>query len=147
MKYVTNELTSIGLNIFEEKMRTLASVWFNKKVPDKADNHILTLLGSYIFEGGAFGIKSQQEINSIIARNDNRFSLIRKVFPNRNQMIDYYGSILNKYPFLIPVYWIRLNCHRLFFNKQNTAASFKIMRRISEEPIRLTQELMDILKL
>lgn len=146
-QYINYELSSIGLDVFEEKIRLLSSVWFGNAVPHKDDFRTLELLESYIFAGGAFGAKSQQEINNIIARNAGGFSLIRKIFPSPDEMVDYYGSFLKKHPYLLPVYWIRLNFNRIFFNRKNSTASFKIMRQISKEPIRLTQELMNNLKL
>lgn len=146
-QYINDELSSIGLDVFEEKIRLLSSVWFGNAVPHKDDFRTLALLESYIFAGGAFGAKSQQEINNIIARNAGGFSLIRKIFPSPDEMVDYYGSFLKKHPYLLPVYWIRLNFNRIFFNRKNSTASFKIMRQISKEPIRLTQELMNNLKL
>lgn len=145
--YIKTELTKLKLNTFEQKLRALVLMWFEEISPDRNDERTLELLGNYIFASGAFGIKPQQEINKIVAGNDNKVSLLKKIFPSRSAMVDYYGSIIKNHPCLIPFYWIRLNFRRLFYDRKNVKTTWKIMNKISDKTIKQTRELMDKLEL
>lgn len=143
LEYINNELKTIGLEIFERNLRLLVSFWFGNYKPDSDTARTLELLGNYLFLGGAFGKKSQQETNAIVERKDTKVSWRKKIFPAKNTMVDYYGSILKKHPYLIPVYWIRLNFKRIFFDRKELKNNINRLHNISDDHIELTRELME----
>lgn len=145
-EYIGNELDILGLKTFDTNIRMLAKKWFGDDTRINADSdtaRTLELLGNYIFKSGAFGLKSQQEINAIVERNDSKVSWIKKIFPDKNTMVDYYGSVLKKHPWLIPFYWIRLNFKRIIVDRKNIKINIQRMNNISDERIEQTKELME----
>jgi hypothetical protein len=139
---INSELKSLGLKVFENNLQLLTQYWFDNYTPTKDLKRTLELLGNYLFFGGAFGLKSQKEIIAIIERNDTKPSLLKKVFPDRRTMIDYYGNSLKKFPFLLPFYWINLNLKRIFRGKKDLKNNIERIKNISDEQIELTRELM-----
>ncbi|MFQ9516409.1 MAG: nucleotidyltransferase family protein [Eubacterium sp.] len=142
-EYITRELGILKLNIFERNLRMLVSFWFGDFKPDEDTSRTLELLGNYLFSNGAFGRKSQQEANAIVAREDTKISWRKKIFPDRNTMIDYYGSILKRHVWLLPFYWIRLNFKRIFINRKELKNNINCLNSISNENIERTRELMN----
>ena len=143
-EYLAKELEILKLKTFEYNIRHLALRWFdNETITDNELEHTLNLLGKYIFYGGAFGIITQQEVNAIVSRNDTKISWRKKIFPNLNIMIDYYGSVLKKHRWLLPLYWIRLNCKRLFLEHKKLKDSINRLNNISCKRIETTKELMN----
>lgn len=142
--YLSTELEVLKLKTFEYNVRKLAFNWFEEEtISDDNLKHTLDLLGKFIFYGGAFGLKSQQEVNAIVSRNDTKVSWHKKIFPDLNIMVDYYGSILKKHKWLLPFYWLRLNCKRLFKDRKNLKDNINRISNISDDHIATTKELMD----
>ncbi len=140
--YIAHELQSLGLDIFDKNLRLLVSKWFGESEPLPKYTRTLSLMENYIFTSGAFGKKSQQEINAIVERNDKKISIMGKIFPDLRTMVDYYGPLLKKYPILLPFYWIRLNFKRIFFDRKKLKNSITIINNISDKHIESTKELM-----
>lgn len=141
-EYVKHELQYLGLDIFENNLRMLVNNWFGNYEPDQDTTVTLELLGTYLFSGGAFGLKSQREVNAVVERNDKNFSWRKKIFPNMNIMIDYYGSTIKKHPYLLPLYWIRLNFKRLFIDRKKLKNNINLINSISNQQVEDTRELM-----
>lgn len=141
-EYVKHELQYLGLDIFENNLRMLVNNWFGNYEPDQDTTVTLELLGTYLFSGGAFGLKSQREVNAVVGRNDKNFSWRKKIFPNMNIMIDYYGSTIKKHPYLLPLYWIRLNFKRLFIDRKKLKNNINLINSISNQQVEDTRELM-----
>lgn len=122
----------------------MADNWFHTKSPKLNNDQKITLqlLESYIFTGGAFGSKIQQETNHIVERDDTKVSLLKKIFPTKNIMINYYGNILNRHSWLLPFFWIRLNFKRLFFSRNEAKLNYKAMNQITDTKITKTKDLM-----
>lgn len=143
--YINKELEKNSLLKFEQNINLLANYWFAPKTPriSNYDQTTIILLRNYIISGGAFGTKPQQETNRIVDRNGTKVSLTKKIFPGKEIMIDYYGNILKRHPWLIPLYWIRLNFKRVFFARETTKKNYKAIIQISSSKIELTKELME----
>lgn len=143
-KYIEKELKKTGLLQFEQNITLLADNWFHTKSPKLNNDQKITLqlLESYIFSGGAFGSKIQQETNHIVERDDTKVSLLKKIFPTKNIMINYYGNILNRHSWLLPFFWIRLNFKRLFFTRNEAKLNYKAMNQITDTKITKTKDLM-----
>lgn len=143
-EYVTRELELVQLKTFEYNLRQLATLWFDgKDITDKDLERTLDLLGKFIFYGGAFGLKAQQEVNAIVSRNDTKLSWRKKIFPDLNTMVDYYGTILKKHKWLVPFYWIRLNFKRIFIERKKLKDNIGRLNDISDKHIKTAKELLD----
>lgn len=143
-KYLSKELESVQLKTFEYNLRQLAFLWFdNKDINDKDLKRTLDLLGRFIFYGGAFGLKSQKEVNAIVSRKDSKLSWRKKIFPDLSTMVDYYGTILKKHKWLLPFYWLRLNFKRVFIERKNIKNNINMINNISDRHIEITKELLN----
>lgn len=143
-EYVNSKLSQLGLYQFSNTMKTLTNHWFNSENTNNSFTKELELIATYIFSGGAFGSKKQQETNAIVSRGDAKFSIRKKLFPNMTTMVNYYGDFLNKHKYLLPVYWVKLNFNRLANYKPQKKDSFNHISSITEFQISATKEIMDI---
>lgn len=141
--YIQKTFRLLSLDVFESRLKQLVDVWFNHVTPEPEDARILELMTEYIFSGGAFGTTLQKETNSAASQDKNHIPMLRKIFPDKNTMVNYYGSAILKHPLLLPFYYIRLNCKRLFFDWKQSKKVLKSMNRITEDRIQKTKELMD----
>lgn len=158
--YVENELSTIKLLKFHETIKLLVYQWFGPlqlstyyypslyKTPNqnsrKLPSEQIALLTKYIFNNGAFGSRKQQEINSIVTRGDEKFSFRKKFFPNMTTMINYFGEPLRKHKYLLPLYWIKLNIHRLLHYSGKTKTVMNSISAVTETEISNTKEIMTI---
>lgn len=144
--YVDTQLKKIRLLQFHQTIKLLVSYWFHI---ENTQQHLLSseeirLLTKYVFKGGAFGSRKQQEINHIVSRGDEKLSIRKKIFPNMTTMLNYYGKSLNRHPWLLPFYWVRLNVNRLLhFNKESRTV-ISNMTAITEEEVSETKKIMNI---
>ena len=146
-QYISSELKKVNLFKFENIVRMLADYWFKSGYAfnDKSSGEskdTLDLMEEYIISGGAFGTKTRQEINHIVRRDDGKVSLLKKIFPESSTMIDYYGNVLKKHPYLLPFYYIRLNFKRFFLTGKESRKSYQAMNYISDDQIEKAKELM-----
>ena len=126
LEYLHYEFSTLQLDNFELYARMLACKWFGcgnmdcsdsvKEStdtsglilsPDKytqEDNNILDLFSSYIFRSGSYGTEMQMEINTIAAssKNGKTGALVKRLFPDKTTMVNYYGEIIEKHSWLIP---------------------------------------------
>lgn len=147
--YLDKEFTSLQLSSFETYARQLAFKWFsdNSSSATDEDNVILNLFSDYIFRSGSYGTETQMEINTIAGSSTPTGSgaLLRRIFPNKTTMVNYYGAVIEKHPYLIPFYWIHLNVKRLFSKNISYKKKKHIISNISENQIDSTKKLMDSL--
>lgn len=138
-KYVKGILEDLRLNTFEKQIDNLCKYWFEAVIP--TDKKSIKLLSEYIFANGAFGNIAQQSVNE--ASSDNK----RKVFPNKETMANYYGDVINKHPSTIPLYWVKLNCERMFKNPEKTKKKMESISNVSDEQKEKTKRLFEICSL
>ena len=86
----------------------------------------------------------RQETNAIVKRGDSKFSLRKKIFPEMETMVNYYGTFLDRHKYLLPFYWLRLNFERLFLRSTRSRQSLSNMSAITEENISDTRDVMKI---
>lgn len=155
-KYIENSLKKLNLLSFEKYSRMLACQMFYNDSCDKTpfllepcseeEKKILNLYFQYIFNSGSFGSELQMEVNSLAAaaETDTKSShpLLRRVFPDKITMINYYGDIVEKHFWLIPFFWIYLNICRLFSKDRSFKRKKELINNISEEHIEITKYLM-----
>lgn len=142
--YVTDELKKINLLKFHQTMQALVNDWFDDKNTCEFSKEEIALVAEYIFSGGAFGTKKQQETNHIITRGDHKLSYRKKLFPNSTIMINYYGEFLKKHKYFLPLYWVRLNFTRILNYNQKTKQHLHNMASITESNISKTQKIFQI---
>ena len=117
-----------GLYTFEREIAKLVDYWFNGK---DADNRTKTL-ARYVFESGMFGNIEQYlatEMAANIGNGENRTAgtsrgLLKALFlPYKNMSLVY--PKLQKYPFLLPYYWILRALKTLIFRRDRIAETAK----------------------
>ena len=139
--FVTAELTKLGLFDFHRNLQLLVQYWFDGVCPKQEDLRTIQLLEKYIFTSGAFGTRSQLNINAAVMRGDTKISLHKKLFPDIHTMINYYGKPLEEHRFLLPFYWIKLNVQRLRRGKNSVRRGFHNISGITEQQIDEAKEL------
>lgn len=142
--YIAGELKSIGLLDFEKNARTLCKYWFSNDyvIPDDYTRKTLKLMETFVISNGAYGTSAQAEANRVVEDNGKKVSLMAKIFPKKNIMINYYGDILKKHPSLLPFYYIRLNLKRVFLAPKSSSKRLKAMNSVTDRQISKTRELM-----
>ncbi|MCQ2479312.1 MAG: nucleotidyltransferase family protein [Clostridia bacterium] len=104
-KYISKELQKIGLKKFEEKIRQLSFQWFGGNFDGKFD-----AIGEYIVSNGVHGKSVNHELNKFLLNDEKKQSkfsyILTTIFPGKDYMQARYSK-LKKYPFLLPLYWIR----------------------------------------
>lgn len=156
--YLDESFKKLGLSDFEQYARKLSCLWFNKDKTSSAlifnpddfndkDIQILDILSMYVFNSGSFGTDIQMEVNSMISNSanatDKNSAMIKRIFPNKTIMADYYGDIIEKYPAVIPFFWIYLNFCRLFSKKSSLKRQKEIFDKITDKKIANTKKLME----
>ncbi len=112
-EYVNEQLRSLGLEKFCEKLRQLIHMWFEdgEKMPDLND------MENYIFGSGVHGSSMQRTANKEIRAKSKVIYKIKKyfsaVFLKRQAMEGFYPS-LKKRPWLLPYFWIKRLISRIF---------------------------------
>ncbi len=97
-------LEKIGLSEFEKKIDRLCDCWFNNGESDSLTDDMT----EYILLSGVFGTKANDYLNGIIRSDDSKITesyFIKRLFPSLKKMRFRY-KILNKLPFLLPVFWV-----------------------------------------
>lgn len=139
-EYTSNIFSKLSLDKFEERINELWIYWFEGF--HYTNDEAISLLSEYIFANGAFGNVSQQSINEASARGSS--TIINKVFPDKEMLSNYYGSIITRHPIVIPFYWIRLSFKRIFKNSRKTKMKLKTMSEISNKQIDKTKRLFEL---
>lgn len=91
-----------GLQVFAKEVERLSRAWFAEEECDL----LLQEFESFILEGGVFGSKSNAvKIYRTSTDSTLHFLLLRIFMPYSRMLLKY--PVLKKYPFLLPVFWIR----------------------------------------
>lgn len=121
-QYIANELERLGLHVFDNKIRELSEVWFN----DAKSSEDIVLIAEYVISSGVFGTTDKLEENKLAEQKINKDSnelkivnYIKNIFPAYKVMVGQYGEWLKRYPFLLPVAWIRINIERVVRRPEN----------------------------
>lgn len=119
-EYVNSELKKIGLDSFNKKISSLAFKWFGSDGAIKPDT-----IGEYIFSSGTYGKTVNLELNRFLNNSDEgSYSaskikyVIKTLFPSRAYMSARY-PVLNKCPFLLPLYWLIRGVSTLINRRKN----------------------------
>lgn len=129
--YLDKRLQQLGLQKFEERVRTVGENWFSSTSPDISFNDFET----FIFISGRLGLVSSaamisslrkiSESNKKGKRKTKLSYLLSSLFPNKTSMAVHY-PYLDKAPFLLPVTWCSMWFKRFFIEKNvNVKNGFK----------------------
>lgn len=108
MQYIKRELKKLQLLQFFTNVVQTLNVWFENGTETEPTKHITR----FIFESGVYGTYDKSVISEAVKQteghsvNGGKLKLfISNVFPSFKRMSSKY-SILNKLPFLLPVFWV-----------------------------------------
>lgn len=147
-EYIKGELKKIRLDEFEENIRKLSEFWFERDMLESGDFELLNLIGDYILSSGVYGTVKNGVIVSMGKKLEKeepvkKFKFIhglRVIFPDLKGMKKRF-KILNRFPFLLPVFWIFRLVRAFFFRRKE---SFK---KVESVYLASDKELMQILDL
>lgn len=106
LDYIHGELQKIGLDVFQEKIESIADEWYGGEF-----NGEFNSVSAYIISGGVYGTMNEAFLNEFINANDEALetektkNFIRAIFPDKEIMSIRY-PILKKCIFLLPVFWV-----------------------------------------
>jgi hypothetical protein len=146
--YIKCELKKIKLDEFEENIRGLSKFWFENEMFEDKNSELYSLIGDYILSSGVYGTIK----NSVIVAMSKKFEGkkpakklkylygLRVIFPDLNGMKKRF-NILNRFPFLLPVFWVFRLVRAFFFRRERAFKSVESVYSASDK------ELMQILDL
>jgi len=101
-QYITEQLSSVALDRFENKLYELAYAFFGSDDKDVSEEDL-----QFLFQRGSYGISRKEkewELNTL--KYKTKFGvLFYKIFWPYSKMIIRY-PILKNHPYLLPVYWV-----------------------------------------
>lgn len=119
-KYIDSELKKIGLDSFNKKISALSYEWFGSGGNIKPDP-----ISEYIISSGTYGKTVNLELNRFLNNSDEgsySASKIRYVFKTLFPSCKYMSArypVLNKCPFLLPIYWLIRGFSTLLNRRKN----------------------------
>lgn len=120
-------LDKAGIYKFAKEISDLADVCFSGKDKDAFSETLL----SYICEGGVYGTVENKIAVSKSKSNGTILYAVKRLFlPYRTMVIAY--PILDRYPFLLPVYWI-FRIFKMLFRSRKALEEIKVINGVSDE--------------
>lgn len=98
--YINKCFEDLKLTKFHNEMINIKDLWFEDYKRDEKIERI----EEYILRSGTYGLIKNRAAIKII-KNKNKRYYFRRIFPSLNEMKGIYHK-LNKYPFLLPYYWV-----------------------------------------
>ena len=135
--YIIKEFKKMGLDSFYKNILDVIGVWFD----GKKGNELVDYITENVFSGGAYGSWEKAQIamqtlsgeNSPSSKNGYFSRLWAKLFPDYKSMC-YSYPVLEKYPILLPVMWVRRAFSFVFFPSKRKQMK-ETMELISPETI------------
>lgn len=144
--YIDGELTKLGLQVFEDKMRKLAFAWMEDRSFSVFQQNLFDyMLGSGIYGKDENGIWSKFAEKKMQGKKISR-SLLRLwyFFPPISYMAEYY-SWLDEKPYLLPVAW-GIRAFRGIFLKKGRDKR-EMIHEIKQEQIAVYQDIYQAMQL
>lgn len=146
--YILDVLKRMQLDVFYGHILRLLENWFENGPEDK----ILDILTEFIFSSGSWG-QDQVRVMSRAVRDTKHSGfggrliyLWQIAFPDVMTLRDKY-RILYKAPWLLPVVWLVRPFYKIFFETRGAKHQLDNVRSLSEENIRLRQEMLNLVGL
>lgn len=148
-KRIEQLLEDFGLLTFEKYALALADRWFdltgNSYLPDDVDMAILDSLEEYIVGSGTYGTTEQftYRLMGYEAGTMSKFRYLAKRFflPYRSMRLDY--PILDKYPILLPIMWMRRGVELFRKRGKLTANKMKIAANADQKTMARQKALIE----
>lgn len=123
--YIKNELQQLGLYDFSVKIESLSDYWFSdtcfrNEVPDMENE--LKEMQLNIFLSGVYGSKEFKKLETMNNIHIEHGTLpkikyiLKRMFMNKKALAHSY-PLLNKYPFLLPFFWLHRFGHAIFLKQ------------------------------
>lgn len=148
--YIKDELKKIKLDEFEENIRGLSEFWFDNKMVEGKKHEFYNLLGEYILSSGVYGTVK----NSVMVAMGKKFEEkshgkkskyiygFRMIFPGLEGMKKRF-NILNRFPFLLPVFWVFRLVRGILFRRERAFRSVESVYSASDKEL---AEILDLHK-
>ena len=138
IKYIEKELNNLQLLDFYKNSLKMLDVWFS----DGQKNDVTELMTEWIFSSGAFGTREKKDFSNALKKTKdiNTADNIKKklytdtIFPSLSIMKRRY-SILNKAPFLLPIFWVLRILNALFCKPQRIKQQKEKLNKLSKDNI------------
>ena len=139
--YIDTRLENSGFLAFERQVKALCRLWFHK---GEANDALIAFSKKMLFSGvfGTAEIAAENATKQAVqampgksVKSKKLFYLLTLVFPSLTVMRDIY-PVLQKAPFLLPVFWVLRGVQRLFGTRKNA-------KKILEQTDKVTQEDID----
>ena len=144
-EYIKKELEKLQLLRLYKNMKNLISAWFDgEEFSEEAK-----VLSDFIFSGGDWGSYSNSFLSLEVKNRKNAGeeesskikSLIRIIFQPLTLMQVKYIK-LQKYPVLLPFYWVKRWFEVLLFRRKNIVKKAEMLQKIDENKIAEYEEMM-----
>ena len=146
--YIRDVLKKMQLDVFYGHILRLMDCWFGNGPEDK----ILEIMTEFIFSSGSWG-QDQIRVMSRAVRDTKHSGISGRLiylwqiaFPNVMTLRDKY-RVLYKAPWLLPVVWLVRPFYKLLFENRSAKHQLDNVRNLSEENIRLRQEMLNLVGL
>ena len=133
--YINNEAKSINMDVFLKNIIKLTRVWFEGESFDE----LISDMTLFILNSGTFGTtKNQMSASSIRdsknVENAGKFKYLRFAFPPYRKMKGIF-PILEKLPFLLPVFWIYRVIRFVLFRRSDFDKHKQLVENIDTESV------------
>ena len=145
---IENLLKDYGLFTFEKYALALADKWFGldgvSYLPNDIETDVLENYESYILESGTYGSTAHSITREIDSRTDAaskiKFLLARLFLPY--DAIKKIYPVLEKYPLLLPLMWVRRAFEVIFLRGKSTKTKMKAVAKADNDSTEKQNELM-----
>ena len=142
--YINNELGKINLQVFGNCLVNLSKKIFSKEELNDDEE----LLLDYILDSGTYGNLNNSSILGIIKNQDENEKrgkakfILKRIFPSFKVLKQKYPT-LEKYPFLVPYYWLKRLC-AVIFNKKRREGYIKGISNSNQEKVEKIKRIKEI---
>ena len=140
-KYIQDTLKTLGLDVFEKRIRNLAEIWF-EKAPFDYESEELT---NYIMDGGVYGKTGNGGTLEVASESTNKFSwFVKELFP-KFEFLQASLRYKKMYKILTPVYWV-IRIVRGLGRKGSVSSRTAVMAK-DEEEFNKSKQILDYMGL
>lgn len=122
-EYTNAELEKIDLMAFTKNICGLGDVWFG----GARSNDLYQEMGDFIISGGVYGLSQRAQLVTLINNagatkniTQGKYRYIMQLLFLKPDNMKIIYPILNKYPFLLPAFWLHRGVKSILFKRDNT---------------------------
>ena len=146
-EYINSVLSEYSLFKFSSELILISKIWFSGETADEFSDE----LSSFIINSGTFGTKTTADVQDEIYKRNGKVivktpSLLKVVFLSYKNMFRRY-PVLNKAPYLLPIYWV-IRIIDVIINKQDKVRkTFAYKPQFDENKISKVNNLLENLEI